>query len=576
MEYMNKYIKRYWKPFITAIFFLTIEAVSDLLQPTIMAKIVDVGVVNRDMEYVLHMGMIMLLVTAFGAVGAITRNIVSSNVSQKFGSELRSDLFRKIQTLSLDKINQFETASLITRLTNDVTQVQNFAHRMMRIFVKAPILCVGGLIMATILSPKMAIVLAIVVPIVALLIALNMKVGYPYYKKVQKSLDKVNGVLREYLEGIRVVKAFNRFFFETNRFENANQDYTDISMKALRLTAIFSPAITFVVNLGIIAVLWFGGISVDNGNLEVGKIIAFINYMTQILFSLMMISMVFNMFVRARASVERIGEVFKQKNDMVEKEFDSNIYKDIKGQVDFEGVYFSYKGYSSEPILKNINLSFLPGETIGIIGPTGSGKSSLVSLIPRFHDTSSGVVRVDDLDVKELNPKQLREKIAIVPQETKLFTGTILENIRWGNKNATLEEVESVAKIAQVHDFISSMTSGYNTVLGQGGVNLSGGQKQRVSIARALIKRPEILILDDSTSALDITTETKIRNDLKEYSKNLTCIIIAQRITSVMGCDKVVVLEDGEVVGLGTHDKLIEECDIYKDIYHSQIGKEAM
>lgn len=574
MKYLNKYIKKYWKLFLTAIGFLSIEAISDLLQPTIMAKIIDVGVANRDMKYVLHMAMIMLMVTILGAIGAITRNIVSSKVSQRFGTELRGDLFRKIQTLSLDNLNQFEGASLITRLTNDVTQVQNFAHRMMRIFVKAPILCVGGLIMATILSIRMAIVLAVVVPMVGILIFFNMQIGYPYYKKVQKSLDRVNSVMREYLEGVRVVKAFNRFGFESKRFEKSNQDYTFISAKALRLTAIFSPAITLVVNFGILAVLWFGGISVNNGNLEVGKIMAFINYMTQILFSLMMISMVFNMFVRARASAERIGEVFMQENDMIQ--LSTRPLADAKGRIDFENVCFTYKGYSGEPVLKNINLTFFPGQTVGIIGSTGSGKSSLVSLIPRFHDATSGVVKVDGIDVREIDQKELRDIIAIVTQKTTLFTGTILDNIRWGHQNATLEEAQHVANVAQAHEFISSMPDSYNSTLGQGGVNLSGGQKQRISIARALIKRPKILILDDSTSALDVTTETKIRKDLREYSTNLSCIIIGQRITSVMGADNIIVLEDGEIVGEGTHDKLIKECDVYKDIYRSQIGKEEI
>lgn len=558
-----------------AICFLMVEAICDLLQPTIMSKIIDRGVAGGKMDYVLSYGGLMLLVTAIGAVGAVVRNIVSSNVSQSFGADLRSDLYKKVQSFSFENIDKLQTASLITRLTNDVTQVQGFVHGTMRIFVKAPIVCIGSLIMAYVLNPKMAIILLIVVPVVGLIIYLSMKTGYPYFVKVQKALDKVNSVMREYLSGVRVVKAFNRFNYETERFNETNDLLASQNIKAMRVMAMFNPFITFTVNMGIVVVLWLGGLRVSQGQIKVGQIIAFTNYMTQILFSLMMISNVFMMFIRARASAERIGEVFLEEDNLI---FAGNIMEpsEIRGRVDFENVSFSYNRNSGEPVLRNINLSFLKGETVGVIGSTGSGKSTLVSLIPRFYDCDFGRVLVDGIDVKQYTLNSLREKIALVPQKSILFTGSLIENIKWGKEDASEDEVIEAAKVSEAHSFIQTMPEGYNTQLGQGGVNLSGGQKQRVSIARALIKKPEILILDDSTSAVDVTTEAKIREALKDYSKNLTTIIIAQRITSVMGADKIVVLDNGSVAGLGTHEKLMEDCKVYQDIFRSQIGKELM
>jgi ATP-binding cassette, subfamily B, multidrug efflux pump len=571
----KKYIKNYWKPFCTALFFLTLEAVGDLLQPAIMSKIIDIGVKGKDLSYVLKMGGMMLLVTAFGAGAAVTRNIVSSNVSQKFGGELRLDLFTKIQELSFDNIDRLGTASLITRLTNDVTQLQNFVHGMMRIFVKAPIVCIGSIIMATVLNAKLAAVIFIIVPIVAVLISLSMKVGYPYFTKVQRALDKVNGVLREYLSGVRVVKAFNRFDYEKERFEGANEGLTAQSIKAMRVMAVFNPSITLIVNLGIVVLLWVGGMRVNSGQVPVGQIIAFINYMTQILFTLIMISHVFTMFVRAKASAERIGEVFAAESTIVGPKA-AEKPQSLNGRVDFENVSFFYNDSLGDPVLKNISFTCLPGETIGIIGSTGSGKSSLVNLVPRFYDTVSGTVKLDGVDVRKLDIKELRDKIALVPQKTMLFTGAISENIMWGKEDASEEEIMEAARVSQAHDFISSFPEGYNTQLGQGGVNLSGGQKQRISIARALIKKPEVLILDDSTSAVDVTTETKIRENLKKYSAELTTIIIAQRITSVMNADKIVVLDNGEVASIGTHEELMQSSKVYQDIFRSQIGKELM
>jgi ATP-binding cassette, subfamily B, multidrug efflux pump len=576
LRFLLKYMKKHWKMFCFALLFLSMEAAADLLMPAMMAKIIDVGVAEGRMDYVLRTGGFMFLITAVGAVAASMRNIFASRVSQSFGMELRSDLFNKIQTLSFRNIDHFERASLITRLTNDVSQVQNFFNGLMRIFVKAPLLCIGSLIMAVRLDPQLSIILLVVVPVVGLLIALNMKVGYPRFVRVQQALDRVNGVMREYLSGVRVVKAFNRFDHEVDRFQEVNNEYQGRSIQVMRAMAIFNPAIMLSVNFGIIAVLWLGSLYVDRGQLQVGTIIAFVNYMTQILFALMVISMVFNMFVRARASAERIGEVFMHENTMTWNEHAQLTKEDSRrGTIEFDRVTFSYEGASGEPVLRNISFQCLKGETVGIIGSTGSGKSTLVSLIPRFYDTLSGTVKVGGVDVKELDPKKLRETIAIVPQKSVLFTGTVAENIRWGKEDATMEEIEQASRMAEAHSFVTSFPEGYETVLGQRGVNFSGGQKQRLSIARALVRKPDILILDDCTSAVDVATEAKIKEALRTYARNVTCLLIAQRITSVMDADKIIVLDEGSIVGVGTHRELMQSCKVYQEIFQSQIGKEV-
>jgi ATP-binding cassette subfamily B protein len=573
MSFFNKYIRKYWKPFSVAFSFLVLESVADLMLPTMLAHMINEGVAHQDMDVVLRWGGIMLLITAMGALAACLRNVISSRVSQAFGAELRGDLFRKIQGLSFENIDRFERASLITRLTSDVTQVQNFVNGLMRIFAKAPILCVGGLIMAINLDVSLTIVLAVVVPVVSLLIMMNIKVGYPRFLRVQQALDQVNRVMREYLSGVRVVRAFNRFDYEIDKFGAINTEYKNRSVQVMRVMSVFNPAIMLTVNMGIVAVLWLGGIWVHSGDLEVGVIVAFINYMTQILFSLMLISMVFNMFVRAKASASRIGEVFALEESLTWDESAADLAG--RGSVEFEEVSFSYGGESGTSVLKKVSFHCQAGETLGIIGSTGSGKSSLVSLIPRFYDATSGTIRVGGVEVSKLDPVKLRERIAVVPQKSVLFTGTITENIRWGKEEATLEEVAQAARLAEAHPFIASFPEGYETRLGQRGVNLSGGQKQRVSIARALVRKPDILILDDCTSAVDVATEARIKEALKTYSSGLTCLLIAQRITSVMDADQILVLDQGELVGKGTHQQLLKECRVYQEIYHSQVGKEV-
>jgi len=574
LGYLKGYAHKYGMGFCIAVFFVTLEAFCDLLLPTIMSKIVDVGVASKNLNYVIKMGTVMLIIAGFGAIAACARNVIASHVSQKMGAELRSDLFKEIQGFSFENIDKFEGATLVTRLTNDVSQVQNFVNGLMRIFVKAPIVGIGSIIMAARLNLRLSMILLGIVPVVAILIYGNMKLGYPYFIKVQKSLDGVNGVMREYLSGVRVVKAFNRFEYEIKRFTVKNISLTQSSTAAMKVTSIFTPIIGLVVNIGIVLVIWIGGINVNKGNMHVGEIIAFTNYMTQILFSLMMVSNVFTMFVRARASSSRISEVFLEKDDMING---NEIMDDSKGhgKVEFEHVFFSYNK-DKEPILKDISFTCFQGETVGIIGSTGSGKSTLVNLIPRFYDTLSGEIKVNGVNIKTLDIKSLREKIAVVPQKALLFSGTIIDNIKWGSSKASIEEIKEASIVAGAHEFIDKLPQGYNAKIGQGGVNFSGGQRQRVSIARALVKKAEILILDDATSAVDTDTEVKIRKALKKYAKDLTCILIAHRITSVMGADKIIVIDNGEIKGIGRHADLLKTCDIYNDIFLSQIGKEMM
>lgn len=573
MNFIREYMNKYWKSFGFALCFLTLETLCDLLQPTIMSKIIDIGVKNKDINYVVNMGLIMLLITGFGAVFALNRSILASKVSQHFGADLREGLFKKINTFSFENIDKFNRASLITRVTNDVNQVQVFINGLMRIFVKAPLLCIGSIIMAVRLNPSMSLVIIGIMPIIIAIMTINMKKGYPHFRKVQNSLDKVNSIIREYLSGIRVVKAFNKFDYEKDKFDIYNNELLNSSTKAMRVMCFFNPAITLVVNIGIIIVIWIGGIRVSNGNMQVGQIVAFINYMGQILSSLILISYILNTFVRVKASSERIQKVFDEKNNISQDnslEF-NNDEKNIF--IEFNDVCFSYIKEVKDYNIKNINFKLSSGETIGIIGSTGSGKTTIVNLIPRFYDVDCGSIKIGENNIKDINLKDLRNKISIVPQKNILFTGTIMDNIKWGKENATLEEVERVAKIADAHNFICGFKDGYNTMIGQGGVNVSGGQKQRISIARAIIKNPEILILDDCTSAVDANTELNIKNGLKEQLNNSICIIIAQRITSVMDADKIIVLDNGEIVGEGNHKELMQNCSVYKDIFISQMGR---
>ncbi len=579
VAYLKKYIKKYYKLFLVALCFLSFETACDLLQPALMSKIVDVGIKTRNMDYVLKIGAMMLGLTVFGAMGAVVRNNISNRVSQSFGAELRFDLFRKIQSLSYQEAERLETPSLITRLTNDVTLIQNFTNSTMRISVKAPLMCLGSIIMAFLLDRSMGLILLAVVALVVILIYLNTHVGFPLFRRVQKEIDRLNGMMREYLSGIRVIKAFHRFDYEEQRFAEENKTVADIQTKTMQVSSFFAPAIALTVNLGIIAVLWLGARRIDLGTIEVGKIIAFTNYMTQIVTSLLIISRVFNTFVRARVSAERIGEVMtlKEKAEPWEQSSlskEDSVMLPARWGISFANVSFSYKGDAQNSVLKQINFECAPGMKMGVIGSTGAGKTTLINLIPRFYEPTKGKISFSGLDSQTIPPKLLREKIGIVPQKVTLFTGTILENLRWGGENADFEHIIEAAKAAQAHEFIMAFPEQYDTLLGQGGVNLSGGQKQRISIARALVKKPSVLILDDCTSAVDSITEEEIMRGISEHCIDSLQIIVTQRIAAVLKADWILVLDNGELCGQGTHGHLLKNCPVYQEIYLSQFGKE--
>jgi ATP-binding cassette subfamily B multidrug efflux pump len=582
------YFRTYLWPFLAALACLSVESVCDLLQPTIMARIVDSGVASRDLGVVLHFGLLMLAVAGTGALGAAGRNIIASIVSFKFGARLRADLFERVTSYSFKELDTFDTASLITRQTNDVTQVQTFVNGVMRFFAKAPILAIGGLTMAIILEPKLSIVLVVAVPIAAGLIIINLATGFPRFRRVQEGLDGVNSVTREYLGGIRVVKAFGQEDREVKRFAGANAELTGASTFALRAMALFGPAITLTINVGIVAVLWIGGIRVAASNLQVGKIIAFINYMTQILFSLNMISMIFTSFVRARASWERVGAVLRKPGSEshlaplpgaphpAAAAAPRNGAGAAGTSVSFKGVSFSYPGALGRLVLEDVSLECEPRTITAIIGSTGSGKSTLAALVPRFYDPSSGSISVGGVNVREIDLPDLRQRIALVPQKTVLFTGTIAENLRWGRADATDADLQEACRRAQADAFVSRFPEGYGTMLGQGGLSLSGGQKQRLAIARALVRLPEVLILDDCTSSVDSITEAEILKEIRNTTTGFTCILITQRISAAAAADWVLVLDDGKAVGSGRHHDLLRECEVYRDICVAQLGKEAV
>ncbi len=571
MGFLFTYWRRYWKKILVGITFLTLESFCDLIQPAMMSKIIDVGVKNKSLGYTYKMTAIMLLITLIGAFGAVIRNILSGVVSQHIGTDIRLDIFKKINSFSFNQINKFETATLITRITNDTSQLQNFTNGLMRIYIKAPIVCIGSIIMASILNIKLALVLAVVVPSVVILIFFNMKIGYPYFVKLQNTLDKTNSVIREYLSGIRVVRAFNRFNYESKRFKIVNDELTGIAIEANKIMVSFSTAMSLIVNLGIVVILWVSGSMIASGSLQVGQLMAFINYMLQILASLIMISNVYQQFIRARASAERVNSVlFSEDSFYIAKSPQKK--EAITGNITFKDVSFKYEQMSGY-VLKNINFSVQGSEMLGIIGSTGSGKSSMMNLIPRFYDVSDGEIILDGISLQEYDIDFLRSRIAVVPQKVQLFSGTIEENIRWGKGDASKEEVIEAAKKAQAHEFIMSFENGYKTLLGQDGVNLSGGQKQRISIARAIIRNPNILILDDCVSAVDVKTEASILDSFKNLGENLTCIMVTQRIKSVRNLKNILVLDEGMMVGFGDHEYLFNNCTVYKEIYRSQFGE---
>ena len=573
VKFMN-YLKPYWKPTLIAPLFMVLEVSMDLLQPKLMAEIVNDGVFKGNLGLIQQTGGLMVLVALIGLIGGAGCTVFASKSSLHFATDLRKDVFEKVQTFSFRNLDQFEGGSLITRLTNDIVQLQMLVLMALR-SIRSPLITIGSVIMAFTINLKLAIIFVATLPILFVTLYLLIRFAFPLYTVVQRKLDKVNTVLQENLSGIRVVKAFVRSDYENTRFHGANVEYTNIAIKATRLVSLNMPVMMLILNCGVVAVLWFGAGQTWSGSLPVGDLIAFINYVTQVLSAVMMIGMMMITISRAKVSAVRVQEILQTDSDLYDHE-QADHQAIIRGQVSFDHVSFGYHPQLNERVLKDIHFVAKAGETIAILGATGSGKSTMVNLIPRLYDVSEGGIMIDGTDVRDISLEHLRTQIGVVLQQTILFSGTIRDNIRYGKPEAAQEEVEMAAKAACAHDFIMSMPDGYDTVLGQRGVNLSGGQKQRISIARALVVRPAILILDDSTSAIDLGTESRIQQALKALMEHSTSFIIAQRISSVLEADKILVLEDGMIVALGTHQQLMRESAVYQDIYRSQLGKEEV
>ncbi|MBQ7876004.1 MAG: ABC transporter ATP-binding protein [Clostridia bacterium] len=573
MKRYLKYLNGAWAWVVLAPVLMILEVLCDLLQPSIMSDIVDIGIMQgAGPMYILEKGIQMMGVAVLGMIGGVGCGYFATKASQYFGYRLRDDIYKKIQEFSFSNIDKFSTASLVTRTTNDVVMLQNIVGMALRMMVRSPMLFIGGIIFACRINLDLAVIFAVAIPLIVGIIAFNIKKTFPLFKSVQGKLDKVNAVIQENLTGIRVVKAYNRAEHETKRFGEANDDFVDISIRANKLMALMMPGVTIVMNVSVIAIMWFGANLVGADKMQVGDVSAFIMYATRILSSIMMMSMMFMSLSRASASAARISEVLDEEVDIVNNS-QPRTQKIQEGSVEFENVSFRYKDAGGEDVLKNISFTVNPGETLAILGSTGSGKSTLVNLIPRLYDVTSGRIKVDGTDVRNYDIETLREGIGMVLQSVILFTGTISDNLRWGKEDASDNEIQQAAARAQAAEFISKNPDGYDAVLGQRGVNFSGGQKQRLSIARALIKKPKILIFDDSTSAVDTATEGKIRKTLREEMGDTTVILIAQRISAVRDADKILVMENGEIVGMGTHDELMAQNKVYQEIYYSQMER---
>lgn len=570
---LAKYIKPYWKAALLGPLLMVLEVSMDLLQPKLMAQIVDQGVLGGNLDEIWRTGLLMLVTSLIGLIGGVGCGIFSTIAAMRFGADLREAVFTKVQRFSFRNLENMHTASLITRLTNDVSQVQLFVQMLLRMMVRSPFLAVGSLILAFTINWKLAMILVVVVPVLFTVVAIITRKGFPMFAKVQKRLDRMNTVLQENLAGIRVVKAFVRSDYETKRFTEANDDYMAVALRANVMMATLSPVMFLLLNGTIVTVLWLGGKLFWGDTLPIGDLVAFINYVNQLLFSLLMLGMMLANISRATASSERIVEVLET---VPEIKRPAHVRAECirKGQIEFEEVSFAYDG--GERVLRDISFTVQPGETLAILGATGSGKSTLVSLIPRLYEAVEGRVLIDGIDVRNYALDGLRSSIGMVLQEAVLFSGTIRENIAFGMPDASSEEIEAAAQAAQAHDFIMGLPQGYETVLGQRGVNLSGGQKQRISIARALLMKPAVLIFDDSTSAVDLGTESRIQRALRERMKETTSLIIAQRISSVMEADRILVLEDGTVAASGNHRELMANSPVYRDIYRSQLGEEEV
>jgi len=562
----SKYFNKYKIPFITAILCVALESVCDLLGPTLMSNIINTGIAQSSMSNVLYWGARMLLVTAIGACFAVIRNNLASTVSQRMGADLRYDLFRKIIYFSEESADKIESGSLITRMTNDTAQITQFVNGIMRIFIKAPILCVGGIVLASILNLKLSIIIYAIVAVIAVLIVISMKLSYPRFSQLQKAMDRVNSTVQEYLIGVRLVKAFGTYDIETDKFNDANSNLMKKGISSQMIITLISPLMTLTIGLGTVIVIYVGSRMFEVNQANPGDISAFTIYMSQILISLIMITNIFNTFVRTKASTARIREIFECEGDFA----NLGEHKDINGDIVFDNVTFAYPNGSGEPAIKGLSFEVKSGENLAIIGPTGSGKSTIAWLLMRFYDANSGRILIGGHDIRELPVEDVRKNVAIVPQKPMLFSGTVADNIRWGDSEADEEALRRAAAMAQA-DFIDRMENGFDSMLGSAGVNVSGGQKQRISIARGILKNAPILILDDATSALDAVTEAKVRDNLRSGLCNRTVITITQRCGTAMAADKILVMDNGVRVGFGTHEELMANCEVYKYIYRTQI-----
>ncbi len=586
-----KNLKPYTLLIIGVIGFVFLQSLSELYLPTLMSDIVDIGVVKGDINYIIRTGGWMILFAILAMISSVLGSYLAAKVATGFGRDLRTKVFTKVESFSLEEFDEKGTASLIIRTTNDITQIQRLVFTMLRMFLRAPLIFIGGIIMAVSKDAKLSLVFMVILPILSIIIFFVAKKSMSLFKSMQIKLDKLNLVLREYLTGIRVIRAFDREVYEKKKFHKANLNLTETAIKVNKLMAILMPLMILILNLTIVAIIWFGSIRIESGGMQVGDLMAFIQYASRIMFSLIMVSMIFIMLPRAAVSANRINEVLEvkpkikdpiilkdnklevEKNGLKSESYRSE--KDKRGYLEFDKVSFCYQG-AEEPVLKNISFRANPGELTAIIGSTGSGKSTLINLIPRFYDVTSGRILTDGVDIRELTQEKLRAKIGLVPQKAVLFTGTIAENISFGNNNLSRDEIIRAAEIAQAAEFISTMKQGYDSPIAQGGTNLSGGQKQRLAIARALAKHPEIYIFDDSFSALDFKTEAKLRVAIKKEIKNATALVIAQRVTTVMDADQIIVLDEGKIVGIGKHQELIKTCKVYREIVASQLSEEEL
>ncbi len=567
---LSRFLKQYRMILVVVIVLACAQALSNLYLPNLMADIVDNGIVKGDTGYIWRTGGIMLLVTIGGTLAAMVGIFFSSQVATGFGKIVRAKIFTRVGQFSLHEFDLLGTSSLITRTTNDTTQVQQVMILILNMLITAPITLVAGIILAINQDAGLAWIFVVVIPVLVGAIVLIMSRAIPLFSVMQVKLDKLNLILDEGLTGVRVVRAFDRQRYEEQRFDVANLDLTDVTVRVNRMVAALMPIMMLVLNLSSIAILWFGAIRINNGDMQVGALIAFLQYAMQILFALLMVSMMFIMLPRAEASAKRINEVLAVVPEINDPE-QVNHTEVTRGYVEFQDVTFSYSG-AEEPALSHISFSAAPGEVTAIIGGTGAGKSSLVNLIPRFYDIDSGVVLIDGVDIRAMSQEHLRAKIGFVPQKAVLFSGTIEDNIRYGKEDATDEEIRHAADVAQASDFIENMQDGFASLIAQGGINVSGGQKQRLSIARALVRKPEIYVFDDSFSALDFKTDARLRAALKNETRDATVFIVAQRVGTVMDADRIIVLDEGHIAGIGTHRELLNTSDVYREIVSSQLS----